>query len=91
MGGGNIWTFDFVLTFNSLSRDHLRPALQQDEAADGPFNSLSRDHVPQPVVDLGLLGDPFNSLSRDHALMLDTDTLTAAKNFQLPLSGSPIG
>ena len=69
MGGGNIWTFDFVLT----------------------FNSLSRDHVPQPVVDLGLLGDPFNSLSRDHALMLDTDTLTAAKNFQLPLSGSPIG
>jgi len=24
VGGGNIWTFDFVLTFNSLSRDHWR-------------------------------------------------------------------
>ena len=38
-------------TFNSLSRDHLKPEARDGRQSDVAFNSLSRDHAFLELVD----------------------------------------
>ena len=58
----------FLVTFNSLSRDHLMFVMPVFATTlQNPFNSLSRDHMAQDgVYAKKLRDDAFNSLSRDH-------------------------